>query len=201
MAHTFDILRRRLGTLKPATQDLANEILAAEGKLDAEMRRLVGQRIDAVRTRCHGDLHLGQILFTGDDFVIIDFEGEPGRPANERRYKRSPLRDAIGMVRSFNYATEAVLRSGRVRPEDLAALTPWAEAWTAWVTAAFLGAYLQRIDGSAMLPSSPQTVDLLLDFYEIEKVVYEVEYELNNRPDWLHIPLAGLARILKRRSP
>jgi maltose alpha-D-glucosyltransferase / alpha-amylase len=140
------------------------------------------------------------VLFTGDDFVIIDFEGEPARPTSERRYKRCALRDAMGMLRSFSYVAEAVLRSGRVRPEDIAPLIPWAEAWTTWVGSAYLGSYLQSIAGTPLAPASPELTDLLLEFYELEKVIYEVEYELNNRPEWLHIPLAGMARILARKS-
>ena len=159
----------------------------------------MGRKIEVSRIRCHGDLHLGQVLFTGDDFVIIDFEGEPARPTVERRYKRCALRDAMGMFRSFNYVAEAVLRSGRVRSEDLAPLAPWAEAWTDWVGAVYLGSYLQGIAGTPLAPRSDELVDLLLDFYELEKVIYEVEYELHNRPDWLHIPLAGMNRILQRR--
>jgi maltose alpha-D-glucosyltransferase/alpha-amylase len=140
------------------------------------------------------------VLFTGDDFVIIDFEGEPARPTSERRYKRCALRDAMGMVRSFSYAAEAVLRGARVRIEDLPTIEPWTEAWTQWVSAAYLGAYLQAIEGSPLAPSSDEFRDLLLDFYELEKVIYEIEYELHNRPDWLHIPLQGLSNILERRK-
>ncbi len=158
------------------------------------------RRIEALRIRGHGDLHLGQVLFTGDDFVIIDFEGEPGRPLNERRFKRGVLRDAMGMMRSFSYATEAVLRSGRIRQEDVAKLTGWADAWTTWIGSTYLKAYLETLGETPLLPKSDELRDLLLEFYEIEKVVYEVEYELNNRPDWLRIPLAGLARILERKK-
>jgi maltose alpha-D-glucosyltransferase / alpha-amylase len=141
------------------------------------------------------------VLFKGDDFVIIDFEGEPARPSSERRYKRCALRDAMGMVRSFSYAAEAALRTPRVRTEDLSALVPWTESWTQWVSAVYLGAYLQAIEGSPLAPAQDEFRDLLLDFYELEKVIYEVEYELNSRPDWLQIPLAGLARMLQRRKP
>jgi maltose alpha-D-glucosyltransferase/alpha-amylase len=175
---------------------LINVVVPAEKHLDNLMRRVVGRRIDALRIRVHGDLHLGQVLFTGSDFVIIDFEGEPARPINERRFKRGSLRDAMGMMRSFSYATEAVLRSGRVRQEDAARLLPWAEAWTSWVRSTYLRAYLDALGPSPLLPQTEALKDLLLEFYEIEKTVYEVEYELNNRPEWLSIPLSGLARIV-----
>jgi maltose alpha-D-glucosyltransferase / alpha-amylase len=189
------------GQLPADTRALASEVAAAEKIIDDRLREVVGRRIDVDRIRCHGDLHLGQVLFTGDDFVIIDFEGEPARPSNERRYKRAGLRDVMGMIRSFGYATEAVLRGGRVRPEDRATLEPWATAWTQWVSAAYLGAYLQTVAGRRLVPNDEGVTNLLLEFYELEKVIYEVEYELGSRPDWVRIPLIGLQRIVARRSP
>jgi maltose alpha-D-glucosyltransferase / alpha-amylase len=199
LVRTFETLRRRLAKLPAETRALATALVPEEHNFDDRLRRVVGRKIEVARIRCHGDLHLGQVLFTGDDFVIIDFEGEPARPTVERRYKRCAMRDAMGMYRSFSYVSEAVLRSGRVRPEDVGPLQPWAEAWTRWVGAVYLGAYLQRIAGTPLAPRTDELVDLLLDFYELEKVIYEVEYELNNRPDWLHIPLTGLTRVLQRR--
>jgi maltose alpha-D-glucosyltransferase/alpha-amylase len=201
LVRLFETLRRRLKSLPEPTRELAAALIPQERTLDDRLRRVVGRKIEVSRIRCHGDLHLGQVLFTGDDFVIIDFEGEPARPTVERRYKRCALRDAMGMFRSFSYVAEAVLRSGRVRSEDLAPLAPWAEAWTDWVGAVYLGSYLQTVSGTPLCPRSDEVTDMLLDFYELEKVIYEVEYELNNRPDWLHIPLAGMNRILQRRRP
>ncbi len=199
LARTFEALRRRQATLPASAQQLAALLLPEEKTLDDQLRQVTRRRIEVARIRCHGDLHLGQVLFTGDDFVIIDFEGEPARPSSERRYKRCALRDAMGMVRSFSYATETVLRGPRVRAEDRSVLVPWTEAWTQWVSAVYLGAYLQAIDGSPLAPVEDEYRDLLLEFYELEKVIYEIEYELNNRPDWLPIPMAGLVRMLERR--
>ena len=196
IARTFETMRRRRAALGPELRELLDTVLPAEARLDNLMRRITRTRIDAQRIRGHGDLHLGQVLFTGNDFVIIDFEGEPARPINERRFKRGALRDAMGMMRSFSYATQAALRSGRVRPEDAPRLGEWADCWTAWVSAAYLKSYLDTLGSSPLAPATDEVKDLLLEFYEIEKVVYEVEYELNNRPDWLQIPLAGLARIV-----
>jgi len=196
IARTFDLLRKRAPSMNAEVRQLINEVVAGEKTLDGLMRRMVGRRIDAQRIRVHGDLHLGQVLFTGSDFVIIDFEGEPARPINERRFKRGALRDAMGMMRSFSYATEAVLRSGRVRQEDVARLLPWADAWTTWMRATYLRAYLEALGPSPLLPQSDESRQLLLEFYEIEKAIYEVEYELNNRPEWLRIPLTGLANII-----
>ncbi|HEY1534673.1 MAG TPA: alpha-amylase, partial [Polyangiaceae bacterium] len=142
-----------------------------------------------------GDYHLGQVLFTGDDFVIIDFEGEPGRPLSKRRYKRNPLRDVAGMLRSFAYAAESALRSERVRPADRARLAPWAEAFRAWVCVSFVRTYLAGIAGEAYCPKSAESARLLFEFYELEKALYEVSYELNNRPTWVAVPLSGLVRL------
>jgi maltose alpha-D-glucosyltransferase/alpha-amylase len=200
LARTFEALRRRLPTLPDRARELAAGLLPQESTIDDLLRQITRRKIEVSRIRCHGDLHLGQVLFKGDDFVIIDFEGEPARPISERRYKRCALRDATGMVRSFSYAAEAVLRGPRVRAEDLATVAPWMEAWTQWVSAAYLGAYLQAIEGSPLAPAADEFRDLLFEFYELEKVIYEVEYELNNRPDWLPIPLSGLARMLNRRK-
>jgi maltose alpha-D-glucosyltransferase/alpha-amylase len=198
LARLFETLRRISPRLPVDAQQLVAALLPAEKRIDDLLQRVVGRRFEADRIRGHGDLHLGQVLFTGDDFVLIDFEGEPARPSSERRYKRSGLRDVMGMIRSFNYATEAVLRGGRVRPEDRAVLEPWATAWTQWVSAVYLGAYLQTVSGRRLVPKDDKLTDLLLEFYELEKVIYEVEYELGSRPDWVRIPLAGLAGILAR---
>jgi maltose alpha-D-glucosyltransferase/alpha-amylase len=155
------------------------------------------------------------VLSRGDDFVIIDFEGEPARSLDERRAKASPLRDAMGLVRSFDYAPAAVLRepgAGRGEPAG-AAESPgerterrrvreaWAERWTREVSAAYLGAYLATVADAPFLPDNREDLTLLLTFYEVEKVIYELRYEIDNRPDWVEIPLRGLARILRERAP
>ena len=152
LARTFEALRRRLPALPARTRELAASLLPEEKDIDDRLRLVTKRKIEVSRIRCHGDLHLGQVLFKGDDFVIIDFEGEPARPASERRYKRCALRDAMGMVRSFGYAAEAVLRGARVRSEDLPTVVPWTEAWTQWVSAAYLGAYLQAHRGQPPRP-------------------------------------------------
>jgi maltose alpha-D-glucosyltransferase / alpha-amylase len=150
-----------------------------------------------IRTRIHGDYHLGQVLWTGEDFLIIDFEGEPGRPLSQRRFKRSPLRDVAGMLRSLEYASEAALRDGRHRVEDLPVLQIWARAWTQWVSASFLGGYLDRVAGTRIVPPNDTDLEQLLRFFLFEKVIYEIGYELNNRPDWVDIPMRGLLALLQ----
>jgi len=195
LARCFKKLREQQRHLPADAAQLAAQILPAQASIDARLRRILEGKIAVSRIRCHGDYHLGQVLFSGDDFIIIDFEGEPGRPVSDRRYKRSPLRDVAGMLRSFAYAAETALRSERVRPEDRARLVPWAEAFRAWVCVSFVRTYLEASAGEAYCPTNRATARLLLEFYELEKVVYEVNYELNNRPDWLAVPLAGLKRI------
>jgi maltose alpha-D-glucosyltransferase/alpha-amylase len=146
-----------------------------------------------MKTRTHGDLHLGQVLARGDDFAFIDFEGEPARPLAERRAQASPLRDVMGMVRSFDYAPATALR------ETAHGLSPhlpaWGRLWTQHVTQRYLDAYLDTVAGAPFVPKRPAQLALMLSFYELEKVIYEVAYEANNRPDWLAIPMAGLRRL------
>jgi len=199
LVRSFIALRGSVRAL-PDDAALLARVFGAEAALDDSLRRITRSEVLVTRIRCHGDYHLGQVLFTGNDFTIIDFEGEPGRPLAERRDKGSPLRDLAGMLRSFAYATETALRSERVRDEDRARLTPWAEAFRAWACVSFARTYLRGIAGAAYCPSSAEVATLLLEFYELEKALYEIEYELNNRPHWLAVPLAGLARIADARG-
>ncbi|HET7505778.1 MAG TPA: alpha-amylase, partial [Kofleriaceae bacterium] len=195
-ARTFDQLRGRLPQLTIEQRALADTVLAHEADLDRVLGRITRRRIDTIRTRIHGDYHLGQVLWTGNDFLIIDFEGEPDRPLSQRRFKRCPLRDVAGMMGSLRYASAAELRSGRHRPDDVARLEPWARAWSGWVSAAFLAGYIERLGSSRILPRSDGDLSLLLEFFLLEKSVYEIGYELNNRPDWLEIPMRGLLELL-----
>jgi len=196
LARTFDLLRGRLRSLAPEQRAVAELVLAREPDIDDVLVRITRRRIDVIRARVHGDYHLGQVLWTGEDFVIIDFEGEPGRPLSQRRFKRTPLRDVAGMVRSLQYASAAALRDGRHRPEDVARLQTWAVAWSKWVSPCFLAGYLDRARGTKLVPSNDTDVDQLLEFFLFEKCIYEVGYELNNRPDWVEIPLRGLLGLL-----
>jgi maltose alpha-D-glucosyltransferase / alpha-amylase len=200
LARTFELLKRHMGRLGPRAREAAQAAIAREEAIDALLRRVVSRKLHVQRIRTHGDLHLAQVLFTGNDFVIIDFEGEPARPLNERRYKLCALRDTMGMIRSFSYVAEVALRDDRQRPQDLPTLVPWAQAWATWAGAAYLGSYLDALSGSGLVPADDPLKDVLLDFYELEKAIYELEYELNNRPDWVDIPLRGLSQILERSA-
>jgi maltose alpha-D-glucosyltransferase/alpha-amylase len=152
---------------------------------------------DAAKIRCHGDYHLGQVLRVGNDYVILDFEGEPTRPVEERRAKQSPLKDVAGMLRSYHYAAYAGLFAfTQNAPGDFARLEPWAELWQQWVSAAFLREYRAAADRAAFLPSDPGAFAALLDAFMLDKAFYELAYELNNRPDWVRIPLSGILTLL-----
>jgi maltose alpha-D-glucosyltransferase/alpha-amylase len=133
--------------------------------------------------------------------VIIDFEGEPARPISERRIKRSPLRDVAGMLRSFDYAAHHVLGTrvaGSIaRREDLPAAETWAQFWQRWVSAAFLGRYLETAGKARFLPKAREELEVLLNVYLLEKAVYELGYELNNRPEWVWVPLKGISLLVE----
>jgi maltose alpha-D-glucosyltransferase/alpha-amylase len=197
MARTFDLLRSRMNTLPTETRMLAEAVIAREAEIDRMLEGVTRRRIDVIRTRVHGDYHLGQVLWTGEDFVIIDFEGEPARPLSQRRFKRNPLRDVAGMLRSLSYASHAALRDGRHRPEDMPLLEVWARAWAKWVSASFLGGYLDSVANTRIVPPNDSDLDLLLRFFLLEKVIYEIGYELNNRPDWVEIPMRGLLALMQ----
>jgi maltose alpha-D-glucosyltransferase/alpha-amylase len=195
------LLKKREKTLPPEAQDDAKRVLESEQELRRRFAPIRERRISAMRIRHHGDYHLGQVLFTGKDFLIIDFEGEPLRPLSERRIKRGALRDAAGMLRSFQYAAYAVL-FGKVagvvpRPEDAVALEAWADFWTRWVSAVFLQEYLSTAGSARFLPKSDSEIRVLMNAYLLEKGLYEVTYELNNRPDWVRIPLRGIVQLLE----
>jgi maltose alpha-D-glucosyltransferase/alpha-amylase len=200
-ARVFPALAKALDGLSEPVRSEARSLLEREDAALARLRRMVDRPITGVVQRCHGDFHLGQVLYTGKDFVIIDFEGEPARPLTERRLKRSPLRDAAGLLRSFHYAAYAALRNqvaqGMVHAERAAAVDTWVRYWYAWVSAAFLRAYTDTAAQGPILPGTPEELQLLLDCLLLEKAMYEVEYELNHRPDWVGLPVRGMLQALE----
>jgi maltose alpha-D-glucosyltransferase/alpha-amylase len=171
-------------------------VLEREHDIMVRLRRVLDVKIVATRIRIHGDYHLGQVLHTGKDFVIIDFEGEPAVPLGERRIKRSAMRDVAAMIRSFHYAsrTAALAAVEAGMPEDL--LQPWVELWYRWVSAAFLRSYLRTAPGAAFVPTGRDQLEILLDTHLLEKAVYELGYEAKYRPDWMATPAAGILDIL-----
>ncbi len=199
-AGVFDLLTHRRDSLPEGAGRAADALLARRDDVAARFRVLVEGGIGGERMRVHGDYHLGQVLWSGGDFMIIDFEGEPARPLAVRRSKQSPLRDVAGMLRSFHYAAHQGLlnhraSTGSATGRDLA-LEAWAEAWHQWVGAAFLRGYLAAAAGATFLPTRESGLESLLLVHLLEKAVYELGYELNNRPDWAILPLLGIARLL-----
>jgi maltose alpha-D-glucosyltransferase / alpha-amylase len=183
MSDALERLRARLPELPDETRADALALLAHEERLRARAAALLAAPLDALRIRWHGDLHLGQVLYTGQDFSIIDFEGHPDRPLSERRIKRSPLRDVAGMLRSFEEAAAAALTGERLRPQDAPALAPWASWWAAQAGATFLGSYLAAASSASFLPRARADVARLLDFHLLARAVDELGEALQQRRD------------------
>jgi maltose alpha-D-glucosyltransferase / alpha-amylase len=193
----FDALRERVPHLGDDVIEMAATVLSR--------RRRVMEKFDALgsstgprtqRIRIHGDYHLGQVLRVKTDFVILDFEGEPARPLEYRRSKQIPLKDVAGMVRSFSYAAYASLIGYTARhPGDSAKLEPWAHLWERTTSAEFVRAYRQTVDDAEFLPASSKDCQTLLGIFLLDKVLYELLYELNSRPAWVRIPLTGILSL------
>ena len=183
----------------------AATVLSMQPHIVARFHAFLDLETEALRTRCHGDYHLGQLLWTGHDYMIIDFEGEPARSLAERRTKHSPLLDVAGMVRSFHYAPHAALLQRRraSKPEpahNTVALDRWADFWYQWTTVAFLDSYVAIASRCAFWPPSQGDAAVLLDAHMLEKAVYELGYELNHRPEWVGIPLQGIIQLVENNS-
>ncbi|HEC99325.1 MAG TPA: maltose alpha-D-glucosyltransferase [Proteobacteria bacterium] len=191
-------LGKNLKRLREGVQKDASAILASEQEILARFQKILPEKISAMKIRIHGDYHLGQVLFTGKDFVIIDFEGEPARTLSERRLKRSPLRDVAGMIRSFHYAAyNALFLDASLRAKDKPLLEPWADLWYHYVSGIFLHSYLETCGEAPFIPHEKGELETLLHAFLLDKAIYELGYELNNRPDWIIIPVRGVQCILK----
>lgn len=197
---TLRLLRQRLASVPIGYKERAEEIGAREQDIVRTFRSALSAPIRATRTRIHGDYHLGQVLYTGTDFVIIDFEGEPARPLAERRIKQSPLQDVAGILRSFHYVAFAPLLMPAVESsmtdQRFVRLSSWAETWSQCAKDRFLAQYYETSAAAHYLPAKSQEADKLLEIYLLAKAVYELGYELNNRPAWVGIPLKGIAPLL-----
>jgi maltose alpha-D-glucosyltransferase / alpha-amylase len=197
---TLGRLRKRAVHLSPRAQELSAKVLDYEKQLFEKLKTVTSRKIEAQRIRCHGDYHLGQVLYTGKDFMIIDFEGEPARSLSERRLKSTALQDVAGMIRSFHYAAAQGLNhlaaTGLQTAENAQALKDAGMFWAISAVGAFLRSYQMAVGNTSFFPSATEDRELLLNFYLLQKAVYEVGYELNNRPDWAEIPLAAVAYLL-----
>ncbi|HVO87340.1 MAG TPA: maltose alpha-D-glucosyltransferase [Casimicrobiaceae bacterium] len=194
---TLDLLAQRQRALPENLRADANRLLVSRDALLARVDSVAPAAVNATKTRYHGDYHLGQVLLTTDDFVIVDFEGEPARSLAERRAKHSPLRDVAGMLRSFSYAAAVALdRATSERPDDRPRLVGPLNDWRTQTMAAFHRAYVNTIRGTSTYPDDDRIAGQLIQLFALEKVLYELRYELANRPDWVRIPLAGLLEQL-----
>jgi trehalose synthase-fused probable maltokinase len=194
------LLGRRLQDVEGPNRRLATRVLESKTVLLSRLEAPGERNLQAVRIRCHGDFHLGQVLYTGRDFVIIDFEGEPARPLAERRAKHVPIIDVAGMIRSFHYAACAALdrvgsRSGGDERRWRSELEQQTTRWYRSAADAFLSGYTETTGKAPFLPEQSDDRDMLLGAYLIEKACYELSYELNNRPSWAGIPLSGLLQL------
>jgi maltose alpha-D-glucosyltransferase/alpha-amylase len=196
-ARALGVLAGRMESLSGPTQRLAGRLLEAGARLAARIKDVAALPVGSMRTRVHGDYHLGQVLVVGTDFVVIDFEGEPARPLVERRAKFSPLKDVAGMLRSFAYASHMALSEAvEAHPNQHRELETRARVWEAAVSSAFLGSYRVAIDGRDLVPVEDRAFTDLLDAFLLEKALYELAYELASRPQWVGIPLTGLLHLI-----
>jgi maltose alpha-D-glucosyltransferase/alpha-amylase len=198
---TMEGLRRNITRLPESVREEAESILHREQPVLDIMARITEHKIEAMKIRIHGDYHLGQVLRSGNSFLIIDFEGEPARPLSERRLKRSCFKDVAGMIRSFHYAAHSALFSqASIRAGDMDYLRAWARPWFQAVSGLFLRSYMLAMDDSPLVPGNRRDLEVMFDIFLLEKAVYELGYELNNRPDWISIPIRGIRQILDRTA-
>jgi maltose alpha-D-glucosyltransferase/alpha-amylase len=190
---------RAAGTLSDEARFDVESLLARWTEIDAVADRFRGRALPVVKTRLHGDLHLGQVVVVRDDFYILDFEGEPMRPMGERRAKQCPLKDVAGMLRSFDYAAFAGVHQRReIRADVTEMLRDSMEIWQKLVCNTFLSAYREATAGCPSVPDDPALFKDLLDVFLLEKALYEIRYEATNRPDWLPLPVQGTLNLLSR---
>ena len=197
LAEKFMALEKRLPKLPEHIRAEAEEVLALKEQIDECFSKIFAEKIEANKTRIHGDYHLGQVLFNGKDYFIIDFEGEPMHSISERRLKKTPFKDLAGMMRSLHYAAYGQLALNQnYRKEDMPFLEDWALQWYHYVSQFYLTAYLDKAEGANFLPPDEKSKRILLRTYMLEKAIYEVGYEMNARPDWLRVPIRGVLYVM-----
>jgi maltose alpha-D-glucosyltransferase/alpha-amylase len=194
----FDALRQSLSLLPADVEEMSGLVLSRRRRVAERLGRVGELKSAGQRIRVHGDYHLGQVLRSRGDFVILDFEGEPARSLAERRARQSPMKDVAGMLRSFSYAAySGLMRMLTRRPGDAERLEPWARVWEQAACSAFLRAYrlTMKAAGGLLVPVDAEAFEQLLEIYVLDKALYELMYELNNRPAWVRIPLAGILAL------
>jgi maltose alpha-D-glucosyltransferase/alpha-amylase len=199
-ARVFDALKQRRDAAKENERLMIEEMLSHAATLQGRLGALFPDVVQILKIRHHGDFHLGQMLIAKDDIFIIDFEGEPRRTLDERRRKAPAARDVAGLIRSIDYSTTAALeRALKVTPDDQGKLAAALNTWRDRATEIFLGAYREAVGQARLWPSDPAAAGRLLNFFLLEKAIYEIEYEFAHRPDWLRVPLTGALRILSQQ--
>jgi maltose alpha-D-glucosyltransferase / alpha-amylase len=197
----FEALKQRRDALREADRPLVDQVLAQQETLRGRLDALLPPDIDGLNIRHHGDFHLGQILIVKDDIFIIDFEGEPRRPLDQRRRKAPAARDVAGLIRSVDYsATAALERALKVASDEQGRLGAALGGWRDRSVAAFLAAYREVMTNAELWPADPQAAERMLNFFLLEKAFYEIEYELAYRPEWLRVPVTGVLRILSQNN-
>ncbi|MEJ2052822.1 MAG: putative maltokinase, partial [Calditrichaceae bacterium] len=198
----WNLFRKNIRKVPEGLKPKAKLIIESENEAQAYLKKVTNRKFSALKIRIHGDYHLGQVLFTGKDFVIIDFEGEPAVGLSERRLKRSALRDIAGMVRSFHYAAYSVLllKPG-FQVGDITFLEKWAAIWSQYISGLFIKSYRSAIRSGQFAPKNKDEFELLLNFFMLDKAIYELSYEIDNRPDWMLIPMEGIMNILGLSLP
>ena len=201
----FQLLNRQLSTFPPEVRVQAQQALALEPDILKVMRQICDRPLNVARIRQHGDYHLGQLLYTGRDFLIIDFEGEPSVSISERRLKHSPLKDVASMVQSFHYASFAALLNHVERRtlsnDQLQTMASWARFWSRWVSAIFYQAYLKAAGQASFLPAAEADLQMMMEVFLLRNAIYDLGYELNHRPDWVKIALQEILELLNPESP
>jgi maltose alpha-D-glucosyltransferase/alpha-amylase len=199
--NVFTLLERGLKNLSDPASTLAGRLLENCDAITAHIEQGRGETFDGMKIRHHGDFHLGQVLVAKDDAYILDFEGEPRRSLDERRSKEPAARDVAGFLRSMDYATSAALfRAPALNPEDYATLAKRIRTWGEQMTAAYWQSYRETLGDSPLWPAEDDQTRDLLNLFLLEKALYEIEYELSNRPSWAHIPIEATLRILEQRG-
>lgn len=197
----FSALAQRRNSAKDSDRALIDQVLELRHGLRGWLTELLPENIDGLKIRHHGDFHLGQMLIVKDDIFIIDFEGEPRRSIDERRRKAPAARDIAGLIRSIDYsATAALERALKVTSDDTGKLAAALDAWRERATTAFVDAYRETMTDARLWPADAGATKEMLNFFLLEKALYEIEYELAHRPDWLRVPLTGILRILNQYS-
>jgi len=195
-------LGARLRSLPQEVVPLAERALSSEGNLITLLKEIYARPLDSVRTRIHGNLHLGQVLHTGKDFLFIDFEGEPHRPYGERRLRRAPLGDVAGMLRSLEHVSHAALlreqQKQSVTSEKQLDLASWSRYWREWIATIYFHAYRTRLAGTKIIPPNDAGVRALLNALLIENAFTELRVQIESPNPCLGLPLTSILAVLER---